>query len=202
MHIIRTKLHDKNKHTISANPGAFGNEFLRFFFCPRGFYYTGAGMLWYRLHGGGFMMVNSGKMYHRRKPRRLWEWFFALFFYCHWGFFLHGGDFIMVNSGKKYANSRGHQYCMQTNNVWSCLALCLCVASVLLAFWLPCLGKRKLVFVSIVHLFVSYAHVNLCHFFTSSWCQGLAATSACGSSLTFLFAFFCSKLHDQRKYDC
>ena len=24
----------------------------------------------------------------------------------------------------------------------------------------------------IVHLFVSYAHVNLCHFFSSSWCQG------------------------------
>ena len=30
-------------------------------------------------------------------------------------------------------------------------------------------------------VFVSYAHVNLCHFFSSSWCQGLAATSACGS---------------------
>ena len=41
----------------------------------------------------------------------------------------------------------------------------------------------------IVHLFVSYAHVNLCHFFFSSWCQGLAATSACGSSWTFLFTF-------------
>ena len=42
----------------------------------------------------------------------------------------------------------------------------------------------------IVHLFVSYAHVNLCHFFSSSWCQGLAATSACGSSWTFLFTLF------------
>ena len=39
-------------------------------------------------------------------------------------------------------------------------------------------------------LFVSYAHVNLCHFFSSSLCQGLAATSACGSSRTFLFTFF------------
>ena len=39
----------------------------------------------------------------------------------------------------------------------------------------------------IVHLFVGYAHVNLCHFFASSWCQRLAATSACGSSWTFLF---------------
>ena len=41
----------------------------------------------------------------------------------------------------------------------------------------------------IVHLFVSYAHVNLCHFFSSSWCQGSASTSACGSSWTFLFTF-------------
>ena len=39
----------------------------------------------------------------------------------------------------------------------------------------------------IVHLFVSYAHVNLRHFFSSSWCRGLAAASACGSSWTFLF---------------
>ena len=39
----------------------------------------------------------------------------------------------------------------------------------------------------ILHLFVSYAHVNLCHFFSFSSCQGLAATSACGSSWTFLF---------------
>ena len=46
----------------------------------------------------------------------------------------------------------------------------------------------------IVHLFVSYAHVNLCHFFSSSWCQGLAATSACGSSWTFLFTLFCVRL--------
>ena len=30
-------------------------------------------------------------------------------------------------------------------------------------------GKRELVFVLIVHLFVSYAHVNLCHFFSRGW---------------------------------
>ena len=43
----------------------------------------------------------------------------------------------------------------------------------------------------IVHLFVSYAHVNLCNFFSSSWCRGLAeAASACGSSWTCLFTFF------------
>ena len=41
----------------------------------------------------------------------------------------------------------------------------------------------------IVHLFVSYAHVNLCHFFSSSWCRGLAAASACDSSGSFLFTF-------------
>ena len=35
--------------------------------------------------------------------------------------------------------------------------------------------------------FVSYAHINLCHFFSSSWCRGLAVASACGSSWTFLF---------------
>ena len=51
------------------------------------------------------------------------------------------------------------------------------------------LGERELAFVLIVHLFVSYAHVNLCHFFSSSWCQGLTATPACGSSWTFLFAW-------------
>ena len=41
----------------------------------------------------------------------------------------------------------------------------------------------------IVHLFVSYAHVGLCHFFSSSLCRGSAAASACGSSWTFLFTF-------------
>ena len=41
----------------------------------------------------------------------------------------------------------------------------------------------------IVHLFVSYAHVNLSHIFSSSWCRGLAAASACGSSWTILFTF-------------
>ena len=75
-------------------------------------------------------------------------------------------------------------------HVWSCPALCLWVSSVLLAFLSPCLRKRELVIVLIVHLFVSYAHVNLCHVFSSSWCQGLAATSACGSSWTLVFTFF------------
>ena len=42
----------------------------------------------------------------------------------------------------------------------------------------------------IVHLFVSYAHVNQCHVFSSSWCRELAAASACGSTWTFLFTFF------------
>ena len=30
----------------------------------------------------------------------------------------------------------------------------------------------------IVHSFVSYAHVNPCHVFSSSWCRGLAAAVA------------------------
>ena len=42
----------------------------------------------------------------------------------------------------------------------------------------------------IVHLFVSYAHVNLRHFFSSSVCRGFAVASACGSSWTFLFTFY------------
>ena len=46
----------------------------------------------------------------------------------------------------------------------------------------------------IVHLFVSYAHVDLCHLLSSSWCEGLSATSAYGSSWTFLFTFFKASL--------
>ena len=42
----------------------------------------------------------------------------------------------------------------------------------------------------IMYLFLSYAHVNLCHFISSFWFRGLAASSACGSSGTFLFTFF------------
>ena len=41
----------------------------------------------------------------------------------------------------------------------------------------------------IVHLFVNYALINLCHFFPSSWCRGLAAASAYGFSWTFLKTF-------------
>ena len=50
----------------------------------------------------------------------------------------------------------------------------------------------------IVHLFVSYdAHVNLCHFFSSSWCQEVVATPTCGSSWTVLFTFLdaCSHVY-------
>ena len=48
----------------------------------------------------------------------------------------------------------------------------------------------------IVHLFVRYAHINLCDFFSSSSCQGLAATSACGASWTFMFNFSQSALQN------
>ena len=44
-------------------------------------------------------------------------------------------------------------------------------------------------FVLIVYLFISYAHINLYHFFSSSWCRGLAVASACDSSWTFLLTF-------------
>ena len=53
----------------------------------------------------------------------------------------------------------------------------------------------------VVHLFVSYAHVNLCHIFSSSWCQELAATSACGSSWTFLFTVLLSTERDINMLD-
>ena len=43
--------------------------------------------------------------------------------------------------------------------------------------------------VGLLLLFVSYAHIKLCHLFSSSWCQELAAISACGASWTFLFTF-------------
>ena len=43
---------------------------------------------------------------------------------------------------------------------------------------------------SCICLLASLTHVNLCHCFSSSWYQGLVATSACGSSWTFLFTFF------------
>ena len=74
--------------------------------------------------------------------------------------------------------------------VWSCPTPCLCVSPVLLAFRSSCVGKRELVFVLIVHLFVSYAHVNLCQFFSSPWCQAMPATSAYGFSWTFLLTYF------------
>ena len=66
------------------------------------------------------------------------------------------------------------------------LSLSMCCFSVLLAFWSPCLGKRELVFVFIVHLFVSYAHVNLCHYFSSSWGLGLTAASVALPGLFYL----------------
>ena len=55
----------------------------------------------------------------------------------------------------------------------------------------------------IMHLFVSYAHINLCHFFSSSWCRGLAADSACESWI-FLFTFFLlARIHcKMEKYFC
>ena len=47
----------------------------------------------------------------------------------------------------------------------------------------------------IVRLLVSYAHVHLCHFFSTSMCQGLAATSASGSFWTIMFTFLKYSAH-------
>ena len=43
--------------------------------------------------------------------------------------------------------------------------------------------------------FVSYAHVNLCRFFSFLLVSGVAATSACGSSWTFPFTFFFGEIN-------
>ena len=49
--------------------------------------------------------------------------------------------------------------------VLSCLALCFCVFfQSCLALWSPRLGKRKLVYVLLVDLFVYFAHINFCPF--------------------------------------
>ena len=75
-------------------------------------------------------------------------------------------------------------------HVWSYASCLVLPCSLSMRFFCPfsilitLLGEEL-----IVHLFVSYAHVNLCHFFSSSWCRELAAASACGSSWTFLFTF-------------
>ena len=52
----------------------------------------------------------------------------------------------------------------------------------------------------IVHLFVRYAHVNLCHFFSFSWCRGLAAASTCGSFWTFLFTFLIGPVVSEKMF--
>ena len=48
--------------------------------------------------------------------------------------------------------------------VLHCFALCPRVSSFLLALCLPRLGKRELVYVLLVHLFVYFARVSFCHF--------------------------------------
>ena len=60
--------------------------------------------------------------------------------------------------------------------------------SILLAFCSPCLGKRELVFVLIVYFLLAMHTLIFVTFFSSFWCRGSAAASACGSSWTFLFA--------------
>ena len=94
--------------------------------------------------------------------RRLWPWCNS---YCLWLCGFYYGTF----------------------HVESCLALCSRVSSVLFkALWPPRLGKRVLVYVLLVILFINLACVNLCvFFFSSSWCQGLATESKYGTPRTF-----------------
>ena len=74
--------------------------------------------------------------------------------------------------------------------VWAIYALCPRVSSFLLALLSPRLGKRELVCVLLVHcLFICFVYVSFCHFFSSSWCRGLAAVYDCGTPWTFLLAF-------------
>ena len=35
-----------------------------------------------------------------------------------------------------------------------------------------------------------FVHVSFCHFFSSSWCRGLATVCDCGTSWTFQLTFF------------
>ena len=68
-------------------------------------------------------------------------------------------------------------------------ALCPRVSSSFLALWSPRSGKRDLVCVLLVHVFVCFVRVVL-SFFSSSWCRELAAVCDCGTSWTFLLTVF------------
>ena len=60
----------------------------------------------------------------------------------------------------------------------------------------------------IVHLFVSYAHVNLCHIFSFSWCRGwlrLLLVALLGFSVYLFedemhFILKCVKLDEEREF--
>ena len=73
-------------------------------------------------------------------------------------------------------------------------ALCPRVSSFLLALWSPRLGKRELVCVLIVHLFVCFVHVSFCHFSLP-----LGVGFGCGlwlwHSLDFSINFFFTRAH-------
>ena len=65
-----------------------------------------------------------------------------------------------------------------------------CFVQSCLALWSPRLGKRELVYVFLMLLYVYFAHVKFFPFFSSSWCQGLAATCACGTPWTILLFLY------------
>ena len=80
----------------------------------------------------------------------------------------------------------------------SCLALCshVVVVQSCLALRSPRLGKRELVYVLLMLLFVYFAYIKFCPFSLAlqSWCQGLAATCVCGTPWTFLLTLWLEKL--------
>ena len=110
----------------------------------------------------------------------------------YWPFEGSGPDVVILCSSAVY----------EALHVWSCPTLCLSVSSVLLAFWSPLLEKREQVFVSIVHLFVSYAHVNLCNFFSSSWCRGWLQLLLGALSGLFCYLFLYSGIFRIKVFNC
>ena len=64
------------------------------------------------------------------------------------------------------------------------LALLFVLVQSCLALWSPRLGKRELVYVLLVHLFVYFERVNFCPF--SLPLPGLAVAFDCGTPWTFL----------------
>ena len=68
---------------------------------------------------------------------------------------------------------------------------------VFLLYISPCLGKREFVFVLIVHFFVTYEHINLCHFYVFSFL--LVSEVGC-DFCSWLFLDFSVYLYDNTDF--